>query len=172
MYRAHTTAGGWRAIIDLVRGQQVIQLGFGYGHDTAEIALSADRVLCTGQAAGISHEGYPDPLAQWHAIQMHWGTRSKAFHTRKDWSELYDVVVPGSFGVAVIDLEALQDPGLGPVMGLATYCAPVVIVLPDRDGSAAERARAWAVHGCKVEEFNTVTVLTTPAIAAGEIEVI
>lgn len=124
-----TTATGWALIEHLVSGRSVVQLGYGYGHDTARLALHAQYVTSLGQSPHLAHTGYLSAGDQWADVLEVRMVRGKVHSSCVPVEQIYYNFTPREFDVAIVDLTALQVSSLSVAVEAAAFLAPVVVVL-------------------------------------------
>lgn len=137
MYGNLMTADAWAQLTELVDGCDVIQIGCGYGHDTARIAQAAKLVLATDQAEALEHTGYPTPAQAMRSVLVWRGVAEKVMTSPMGWETVTDRLVPRSFHVAVVDLSALRNGSVAEVLQRALWAAPIV---------ALYQPVAWNIH--------------------------
>lgn len=138
VYGNSTSNVGWAMIESMVTGRTVVQLGFGYGHDTARIALHASHVTALGQSPHVGHLGYLSPLDQWADILYVRCVRHKVHHASIGLDHAAWAFTPREFDVAIVDLSALQVHDLHAAIEVAAFLAPVIVVLQPSN---------WAIAG-------------------------
>jgi hypothetical protein len=129
MYGLMTSQSDWDEIAKLAAGKDVVQLGFGYGNDTAFIAGEAARVVAIAQAPRLDHEGYANALTAWADIVRFYGRRERVLHSFAGLEDIDAQFLPHQFDVAVVDLNAFRHATLTQVLTQAFHLAPVVAVM-------------------------------------------
>lgn len=124
------SAADQAALIDLTDGLDVVQVGCREGHDTVAIARFASRVVAIGQAAELSHAGFPSPFAQWRTLASFYKVADKTLMLIDAPMVCLAAFVPEQFDIAVLDLTAFPGGGVYGLMPATARIAQTVAVIP------------------------------------------
>lgn len=118
----------WAELSRLVGKMDVIEAGYGLGHETWRIAQVANSVVCIEQAADLPHLGYRSPAEAFAEFLAFRRVLDRVRAIQTPLRGAHQRFTAGEFDVAVIHIQCVAIGSIPEAVGTALFLAPVVVI--------------------------------------------